>query len=39
VIELVDTDEMIRRYMNEVEALVPEGLVTLETVQIVRYES
>ena len=37
VIELVDTDEAIRGFMREVDALVQEGLVTLETVRIVRY--
>ena len=37
VIELVDADEAIQRYMREVDALVQEGLVTLETVRIVRY--
>jgi PII-like signaling protein len=38
VIELVDQDEAIQRYMEEVDALVREGLVTLEAVRIVRYE-
>jgi PII-like signaling protein len=37
VIELVDSDEAIRRFMHEVDTLVHEGLVTLETVRIVRY--
>jgi PII-like signaling protein len=37
VIELVDTDESIERFMREVDTLVPEGLVTLEKVRIVRY--
>jgi PII-like signaling protein len=37
VIELVDGEEAIRRFMREVDALVREGLVTLETVRIVRY--
>lgn len=37
VIELVDTDEAIQRYMKEVDSLVQEGLVTLETVRIVSY--
>ena len=37
VIELVDTDETIQRFMNEVDVLVQEGLVTLEKVRIVRY--
>ena len=38
VIEIVDRDEVVRRYMGEVDVLVREGLVTLEAVQIVRYE-
>jgi PII-like signaling protein len=37
VIELVDTDEAIQRFMQEVDALVQEGLVTLEKVRIVKY--
>jgi PII-like signaling protein len=37
VIEVVDTDEAIQRYMKEVDALVHEGLVTLEAVRIVSY--
>jgi PII-like signaling protein len=37
VIEFVDTDEAIRRFMQEVDGLVQEGLVTLESVRIVRY--
>ena len=38
VIEVVDTDEAIQHYMKEVDALVQEGLVTMEGVKIVRYE-
>jgi hypothetical protein len=37
VIELVDTDEAIQRFMQEVDVLVQEGLVTLEKVRIVKY--
>jgi hypothetical protein len=37
VIELVDTDEAIQRFMKEVDVLVQEGLVTLEKVRIVSY--
>ncbi|MGH3056299.1 MAG: DUF190 domain-containing protein, partial [Gaiellaceae bacterium] len=37
VIELVDTQEAIQRYMGEVDALMIEGLVTLEAVKIVSY--
>ena len=37
VIELVDTEAAIQRFMQEVDALVREGLVTLEAVRIVRF--
>lgn len=37
VIELVDSEPNIQRYMQEVDVLVQEGLVTLETVRIVSY--
>ena len=37
VIELVDADDAIQRYMKEVDVLVQEGLVTLEAVRIVKY--
>jgi PII-like signaling protein len=33
----VDSDEAIQRFMKEVDALVQEGLVTLEKVKIVSY--
>ncbi len=36
VIELVDSAEAIERFVPEVDALVAEGLVTLEAVTIVR---
>jgi uncharacterized protein len=37
VIELVDTDAAIQRFMEVVDTLVGEGLVTLEKVRIVRF--
>jgi uncharacterized protein len=37
VIEFVDAHDMIQRFMKEVDALVQEGLVTLENVRIVSY--
>ncbi len=37
VIEAVDTQENIDRVMPEVEELVTEGLITMETVRVVRY--
>jgi PII-like signaling protein len=39
VIELVDSDAAIQRFMGEVDTLITEGLVTLETVRVVRYGS
>ncbi len=37
VIEIVDSEQAIRGFMAEVDALVQEGLVTLEAVRIVTY--
>jgi len=37
VIELVDSEVNTQRYMKEVDVIVQEGLVTLETVRIVSY--
>lgn len=37
VIELVDSEPAIQRFMDSVNALVQEGLVTLERVRIVHY--
>ena len=37
VIECVDTKENIDRVMPKIDAMVQEGLVTLETVEVVRY--
>ncbi len=37
IIELVDTEEKIREFMPAVDEMVEEGLVTLETVQVIRY--
>jgi PII-like signaling protein len=39
VIEIVDAEEKITAFLPEVEELVSEGLVTLETVRIVKYVS
>ena len=39
VIELVDSEDAIQRFMSEVDALVKEGLVTLEAVKIVQYRA
>jgi len=37
VIEIVDAENAVQAFMREVDAIVGEGLVTLETVRIVRY--
>jgi PII-like signaling protein len=37
VIELVDSEAAIHRFLVEVDALVSEGLVTLEKVRVVNY--
>jgi uncharacterized protein len=37
VIEIVDTDEKIRDFMPVVDEMVEEGLVTLETVTVLKY--
>ena len=39
VIEIVDTEDKIDGFLPTVDALVTEGLVTLEAVRIVRYVS
>ena len=39
VIEIVDTEDAIQRFMADVNALVREGLVTLERVRVVTYGS
>lgn len=37
VIEIVDSEEAVQRFLAEVDGMVGEGLVTLEKVRIVRY--
>jgi PII-like signaling protein len=37
VIEIVDTAEKIASFLPEIDVMVREGLVTLETVQVIRY--
>jgi len=37
IIEVVDSEENIRRMLPMLEEMVPEGLVTLEKVQILKY--
>ncbi len=37
LIEIVDAEERIRAFLPELDALIREGLVTLETVEIVHY--
>ena len=37
LIEIVDVEERIRAFLPELDSLIREGLVTLETVEIVHY--
>jgi PII-like signaling protein len=39
LIEIVDTEQKIRDFIPQLDALVHEGLVTLESVEIVHYKS
>lgn len=39
LVEIVDTEEKIRAFVPTLDGLVKEGLVTLETVQVLRYMS
>lgn len=39
LIEIVDTEERIREFIPQIDSLVKEGLVTLETVEIIQYKS
>jgi len=39
VVEAVDTQEAIDRVLPLIEELVTEGLVTMETIQVLRYGS
>jgi hypothetical protein len=37
LIEIVDAEERVRAFIPELDALVKDGLITLETVEIIRY--
>ena len=39
LIEIVDTEERIREFLPSLDAMVHEGLVTLETVEVIHYKS
>lgn len=39
VVEVVDTEDRIRAILSEVRSMVREGLITLETVEVVAYEA
>jgi len=39
LIEIVDTDERIRQFLPQLDEMVEEGLVTLETVEIIAYRA
>jgi len=38
LIEIVDTDEKIRAFLPEFDAMVKDGLITLEQVHIIKYQ-
>jgi len=38
VIEIVDTDEKIRTFLPEFDAMVKDGLITLEKVRVIKYQ-
>ncbi len=39
LIEIVDTEERVRAFIPQLDEMVREGLVTLETVEIIHYKS
>lgn len=39
LIEIVDTEERIRAFLPQLDDMVKEGMVTLETVEIIAYKS
>ena len=39
IIEIVDIEQKIQAFMPEVDRMVGEGLVTLEKVQVLKYEA
>lgn len=39
VIEIVDTEEKIRRFLPELDRIIRDGLVTLESVEVIRYRA
>lgn len=39
IIEIVDTDEKIQSFLPELDGMVLDGLITLESVEIIRYRA
>lgn len=39
LIEIVDTEERIRKFLPQLDEMVKEGMVTLETVEIIAYRA
>ena len=39
IVELVDREERIREFLPECEAMIGDGLVTLEPIEIIRYSA
>ncbi len=38
-IEIADTEEKIREFLPELDRMVQDGLVTLETIEVIRYRA
>lgn len=39
IIEIIDTDEKIQSFLPELDAMVLDGLITLESVEIIQYRA
>jgi PII-like signaling protein len=39
VIEIVDTEEKIVRFLPQLQSMIADGLVTLETVRVIHYRA
>ena len=39
VVEIVDSEEKIRNFIPTIDAMIADGLITLETVEVIQYKS
>ncbi|MDQ7054687.1 MAG: DUF190 domain-containing protein [candidate division KSB1 bacterium] len=39
IIEIVDTDEKVRRYVEEIDDMFQDGLITIEKAEVIRYRA